>query len=192
MAIIFRFKSDEEKSRKISEDSSKDESIGHGALYWYALMAKKGIEIKLPKNHQMFLSSVRREQSSAVRNFEKYFYNEVKYPCDVLIEFSDLSACFWDRTDAEKRYVIISYDELKRKGFAIISFPSFRKDFKRQQVMYELWKRGTSLPRNAQVCNSKPPDVEIMLDQTYRRVRLSGSNCIFGNCGRWFRFKREW
>ena len=100
----------------------------------------------------------------------------------------------YDKFINDERYVEpqisnISFNDMKRMGFTIISIKTSKKNpgwFKYQNVIYRLIKE-TALIGNRESLLSLPPKHHIEFDSANKMVRLVGKNAGGSGFGRWMR-----
>jgi hypothetical protein len=174
--------------QEMNEESAQEGyNKAYLAHFYYYYAALRGIIVKgiktgcvIPPNHIF--------NSASMQEAQKVFINEIEYANDVLIEFSDMSLCFWNQSLANCNRIVVSYDEIKRKGFQIVSVPTPYRAFKHQKVQYLLWQKGKPFPKGGSICHAQPVDVVIKLDQNRKAIRLEGPNCKYGSVGDWVKF----
>lgn len=185
--IKAKFRKKLEKGDITSKDMLGSGSIFTPTVFWYYIMASRGIVIQGYRNPMLVIppSSFCKRGLDHMR---KAFVNELEYPHDVLLELSDLGAAFFDPELFKRRTIIITHDDIKRKGFIILSIPVIRRWFRGQKVVYELWQKGKPLPTGAIVIHNMPNSLVIKMDQIRRKIRLEGPNTQFGTHGAWWKF----
>lgn len=129
-------------------------------------------------NFRMYLT----DDCPTMQHPEKYFLNELYYKYDWITEWSNLQNYLVNPYAMENRYMDLSFEEIKRKGFMIISRSisglNMMRLYKQQKVIYMLHHRSKSFPSGWIIVHTKPEDIVIRYDSKKSMIRLEGPACI--------------
>lgn len=154
----------------------------HGVHDLYTFMVhKNGLLIKDCHGRVKFHSDTPFKGVERLENPERTYEFEYSHRYDWLTEYDNLQKLLSNPYKVSGRYKILEYDEVKRKGFLILSkqmrwVPGNLRAFKGQRVMYLLYHKRRAFPRGAMICPQKPSDVIIRFDTFKNNIRLEGPN----------------
>lgn len=147
----------------------------HAAHDLYSfLISKNKIIVKDCNDRIRFSPTI---QEARLENPDRTYNFEYCYTYDWLTEYDNLQKLLSNPYKVTGRYKILDYDEIKRKGFLIISKQVlFGRMFKGQRILHMLYSKKKTFPKGAMLVPQKPNDVIIRYDNFQNRIRLEGPN----------------
>jgi len=143
-------------------------------------LAKSGMQIKGNNSNRYYMNARMKYWNvkglKSLSDDSAFFYEE-NFRFDWLTEFMNLQEFLLNPHIMQNRYVSLSYDEIRKKNFLIVSMrvvDSKKRQFKQQSVRYSLYHRNRPFPSGAIVVDSLPKGISIRLDQKRNVIGLEG------------------
>lgn len=174
----------EERKRILRNSDPPDVELPPGARFFFNYqLGRSGMQIK-GNNSKYYYMTARmgywNRKKSAPFDDDKFFHFEKFFKYDWLTEFMNLQDFLKNPLVVENRFIELSYEDIRQKGFSIVSkrvADSSQRVYKGQRVWYFLHHRSQPFPPGCSIQMSVPSGVVIKLDQKRNLVKLEGPNC---------------